>query len=201
MVSLDEETIDDILYFARANEASELSTLLTDLATTTKASQADILAAVIDSNSKNSPLHYAAGNGHDEIVKILLSTPSPILNATNESGNTALHWASLNGHLPSVKLLVEAGADVTIINSAGHDAVFEAEINDKNDVVDWLLGAVEALEKGVGGAGDGEIRLSAGNVEESGNVDVNGDDREKDTEEVRKGVEGMNTGSGDPKDG
>lgn len=99
-----------------------------------------------------------------------------------------------------MKLLIEAGADVTIINTAGHDAVFEAEINDKKEVVDWLLGAVEALEKGIGGSGDGEIRISAGNVEGSGGVDVNGDD-EKDTEEVRKGMEGMNTGSGASKDG
>lgn len=135
-----------------------------------------------------------------DIIKLLLSTPSHILNATNESGNTPLHWASLNGHLSSVKLLIEAGADVTIINTAGHDAVFEAEINDKKEVVDWLLGAVEALEKGIGGSGDGEIRISAGNVEGSGDVDVNGDD-EKDTEEVRKGMEGMNTGSGASKDG
>jgi len=53
-----------------------------------------------------------------------------------------------------VKSLVQSGADVTIINKAGHDAVFEAEINDKSDVVDWLLGAVEELEKGIGQEGD-----------------------------------------------
>lgn len=34
--------------------------------------------------------------------------------------------------------------------------MFEAEINDKKDVVDWLLGAVEELEKGItGGSGGG----------------------------------------------
>lgn len=75
---------------------------------------------------------------------------SGLINAANDAGNTALHWAALNGHLECVKLLVQAGADVTIINKAGHDAVYEAEINDKGDVVDWLLGAVEELEKGIG---------------------------------------------------
>jgi ankyrin repeat protein len=96
-----------------------------------------------------------------DIVKLLLpanatntTTPptaaSGLINAVNDSGNTALHWAALNGHLESVKLLVQAGADVTIINKAGHDAVFEAEINDKGEVVDWLLAAVEGLEKGIG---------------------------------------------------
>lgn len=68
MASLDEDTIDDILYFARANEASELSTFLTELATKTKTSQADILSAAIDPYSKNSALHYAAANGHDGIL-------------------------------------------------------------------------------------------------------------------------------------
>ena len=78
------------------------------------------------------------------------ASASGLINAANDAGNTALHWAALNGHLECVKLLVEAGADVTIINRAGHDAVYEAEINDKGDVVDWLLGAVEELEKGIG---------------------------------------------------
>lgn len=49
-----------------------------------------------------------------------------------------------------MKLLIQSGADVTIINRAGHDAVFEAEINDKKEVVEWLLGAVDELEKGIG---------------------------------------------------
>ena len=56
-----------------------------------------------------------------------------------------------------MKLLIEAGGDITIFNKAGHDAVFEAEINDKKEVVDWLLGHVEALERAVGGgASNGE---------------------------------------------
>lgn len=79
-----------------------------------------------------------------------------------------------------------AGADVTIFNSAGHDAVFEAEINDKKDVVDWLLGQVEELEKGIateGGEGQGgEEGASEGGEHNSNSV-----------ENVRKGVELMKT--------
>jgi hypothetical protein len=90
-----------------------------------------------------------------DVIKLLFSvcgdSPAPdMINAVNEAGNTPLHWAALNGHLESVKLLIRSGADVTIINQAGHDAVFEAELNDKKDVVDWLLGAVEELENGIG---------------------------------------------------
>ena len=96
-----------------------------------------------------------------DIIKFIFSTsaekPAPeFLNAANEAGNTPLHWAALNGHLESVKVLIHSGADVTIINRAGHDAVYEAEINDKSEVVDWLLGAVEELERGVGQGGQAE---------------------------------------------
>jgi uncharacterized protein CbrC (UPF0167 family) len=38
-----------------------------------------------------------------------------------------LHWAALNTHLDCVKALVEAGADISAKNDAGHDALFLAE--------------------------------------------------------------------------
>jgi ankyrin repeat protein len=51
-----------------------------------------------------------------------------------------------------VKLLLESGADVSTLNAVGHDAVYEAEINDKNDVVDFLLKEAVGLDTGIGGA-------------------------------------------------
>ncbi|KAF2626585.1 ankyrin [Macroventuria anomochaeta] len=161
MSNLDEDSVDEILYLARANEASELEQLLTTLSTQISKPKHQILAEAVDSYSQNTALHYAAANGHNDVIKllILISTtkPAPLLNLTNASGNTPLHWASLNGHLEAVKLLIEAGGDITIFNKAGHDAVFEAEVNEKKEVVDWLLGHVEALEKSVGGgASSGE---------------------------------------------
>jgi hypothetical protein len=103
-----------------------------------------------------------------DVLKILLPpssgkatepAPGPI-NAVNAAGNTSLHWAALNGHLECVKLLMQSGADITIFNSAGHDAVFEAELNDKKEVVEWLLSEVEELEKGIGQ--DGQDPSGAG---------------------------------------
>lgn len=98
-----------------------------------------------------------------KILSILPAPPTPdalpheLLSQKNSGGNTPLHWAALNGHLEVVKILVmAANADPTITNAVGHDAVYEAELNDKGDVVDWLLGHCENLEEGVAGEGDAE---------------------------------------------
>ncbi|KAH7396177.1 ankyrin repeat-containing domain protein [Pyrenochaeta sp. MPI-SDFR-AT-0127] len=210
MAGLDEDTVDEVLYLARAGEAAELEAYVSKLSAQTHRSKTELVIAAVDPYSKNSALHYAAANGHTDIIKLLFSTnaekPAPaLINAVNEAGNTPLHWAALNGHLESVKLLMQSGADVTIFNKAGHDAVFEAEINDKKEVVDWLLGAVEELEKGIGQTGEAS---SEDNVDEdmgSGDDD-NGSDQNKlpqestaagaSVEEVRKQVEGMKTRDG-----
>lgn len=65
MSSLEEDAIDEILYLARANEAAELTSYLTELSAQTKRSSADLVAAAIDPYSKNGALHYAAANGHN----------------------------------------------------------------------------------------------------------------------------------------
>lgn len=65
MPGLDEDTIDEILYLARANEAAELGSFLSELSAQAKQSKADLLTAAIDPSSKNSALHYAAANGHN----------------------------------------------------------------------------------------------------------------------------------------
>lgn len=62
--TLDEDSIDEILYLARANEISELASYLSELCTQTKHSKSEVLAAGVDAHSKNSALHYAAANGN-----------------------------------------------------------------------------------------------------------------------------------------
>ena len=79
------------------------------------------------------------------------STPSLLLNTTNTAGNTPLHYACLNGHLAATKLLLSAGADATIVNRAGHDAVYEAEVGGHDSVASIVLEMGIGLERGIGG--------------------------------------------------
>lgn len=106
-------------------------------------------------------------NSQTELLLLItkqLSNPLPqnpqmlaVLNTQNASGNTPLHWAALNGNLECVKILIENGADPTIQNQKGHDAVFEAELTDKTEVVDWVLKeGGEGLEEGIAGDNAGE---------------------------------------------
>jgi ankyrin repeat protein len=124
-----------------------------------------------------------------------------VVNRQNKAGNTALHWAALNGHLDAVKVLLEQGADPTIKNARGHDAIYEAELNDKMEIVDWVLkNAGEGLEQGAGvngndaaGNGEGEIDededMSSDNIDKAYIVGVD----EKGAVEV---VEGKGEGTG-----
>lgn len=65
MAGLDGDSIDEILYLARANEAGELESFLSQLSAQTTRSKAELVIAAVDPDSKNSALHYAAANGHE----------------------------------------------------------------------------------------------------------------------------------------
>ena len=77
---------------------------------------------------------------------------------------------------------MSAGADPSAVNSAGHDAVYEAEINGKEEVVGWLLKEGWGLERGVGGvAEDGK----------EGGEGVDEDEEGNGVEEVGERMEGL----------
>jgi hypothetical protein len=78
------------------------------------------------------------------------------INYRNYTGNTPLHWAALNTHLDCVKVLIEAGADISLKNDAGHDALFLAEradwsVVDEEDNDDGNNNNEEEIEIEIGG--------------------------------------------------
>ena len=56
------------------------------------------------------PLHCAAGLGHERIIQLLLSHKADV-NSRSRTEATPLHCASQEGHLASVVTLLQAGAD------------------------------------------------------------------------------------------
>ncbi|KAI5799201.1 ankyrin repeat-containing domain protein [Peziza echinospora] len=156
----------------------------------------------------NTAIHMASANGHTGIVTTFLpqsskseattttstaptesssssSTPTQpphiLTTPQNTAGNTPLHWASVNGHLSTVKALVELGnADATVQNKAGRDPVFEAELADHGDVVDWLLRSC------------GELEVAIGAGERGKGGDDSSDEEEEEKKE--KAVEGKGKG-------
>ena len=178
------DELDDLIYFSRTGDLDSLRALVTQLCATHSCAPSIILASAIDVDadglgSQSSLLHYPSANGNLEIIQYLLEhlTPSEtagehattadksapeLVNHKNVSGNTPLHWAAMNGHLEIVKVLVGAGAEVGVRNEAGRDAVVEAEMSSKEEAgrcAEWMLKNCEGLERGFGGAREGEVVL------------------------------------------
>ncbi|CAK7199212.1 ankyrin repeat-containing protein [Sporothrix eucalyptigena] len=193
MVNLTEDEVDDLIYFARANEVDDLSSTLAELVTKAgaEATPLAVLAAAVDAG-KNTPLHMAAGNGHEQIVKLIVNqiktalskdARQGFLDATNAFGNTALHWAAMNGHLAVVKLLVEeAGASPALANDKNYVALDLAGLNDKVAVVDYFLASAEKAEKEQEAATASSSK-SNGLSEAVSDIDLKGGAADEDEEE------------------
>lgn len=140
MGPLDQEDQDSIIMDARSGDLESLKEIFTTLI------DPSVLYTCQDEITKSTALHMASGNGHFDVVEYIVSTVpkehlKEYINCQNETGNTALHWASLNGKLDIVELLCndENDADPFIRNNFGHDAIFEAENNGKEDVETFFL--------------------------------------------------------------
>ena len=69
-------------------------------------------------DGEETPIHFAARNGHIAPVEFLLRQGVDP-NLTTANGYTPLHWASFRGSLDVIELLLSSGADITAQNNAG----------------------------------------------------------------------------------
>jgi len=91
---------------------------------------------ITDENGWNA-MHYSAGNGKSEIVR-LLSAHKQLLNSKIKSGHTPLMLAAQRGHLEVCKVLLEAGADPKATYEDGKTAMQLAELAGETEVVKVL---------------------------------------------------------------
>jgi ankyrin repeat protein len=95
------------------------------------------------------PLHYAAMEGHAEVVQLLLANQADV-NARDSTGSTALHYAAFRDHGEIVELLLAKGAQVDARDNEGMTPLHEAAIFDNTAVAELLLSGganVNAINK------------------------------------------------------
>ena len=86
-------------------------------------------------------LSWAAGNGHDEVVKLLLECKDVSPNRPDKNSRTPLLWAAHNGHDGAVKLLLgREGVSPDMPDNQGRTPLSLAASNGHDGVVRLLLG-------------------------------------------------------------
>jgi ankyrin repeat protein len=92
------------------------------------------------------PLHYAASNGNDDIVKLLLDH-SAYVDAGSPNGTTPLMMAARGGHVSTIKLLLGGGADLNVKNQIGLTALDFAKRYHEPDVVEGLTARLQQMQQ------------------------------------------------------
>ena len=97
----------------------------------------------VDSKDNDSwtPLWWAAGNGHEAVVKMLLDTGNVDVDSKDNDGRTPLLWAAKNGHEAVVKMLLKTGnIDAAAEDVCGLTALQLSAFNHHGNVERLLLG-------------------------------------------------------------
>jgi ankyrin repeat protein len=82
-------------------------------------------------------LHYAAAAGEQTIVQLLLDKQARV-DALSPNQTTPLMMAARGGHILIVKLLLDHGANPTLVNQQGYDAVAMAKLFNNVEIVEGL---------------------------------------------------------------
>lgn len=91
------------------------------------------------------PLHYAATHGHLEVMALLLDQYAYI-DAASPNGTTPLMMAARYGTPEAVKLLLDAGADPSLKNGLGFNAIDFANQADRKDAAALIAAFIRSLK-------------------------------------------------------
>ena len=89
------------------------------------------------------PLHYAAANGHAEVIALLLEHHA-YPDAESPNGTTPLMMAAMYGNAASVSALLAGGADPTLRNRLGLSALDFAERAARPDALALIAAAIRS---------------------------------------------------------
>ena len=92
------------------------------------------------------PIHYAATNGHLQIVQFLMANGA-LINALSPSETTPLMMAIGSGNDELIKYLLDNGADLRMRNHEGYTAIDVAQLFGKDDIRDGLKSRWQKLYK------------------------------------------------------
>ncbi|KAL4787644.1 hypothetical protein BJX76DRAFT_354123 [Aspergillus varians] len=91
--------------------------------------------------NNNTPLLWAARNGHAELVEKLLKTPQIDKDSKDKECRGPLSWAAKNGHADIVQILLGEKAAADDADKDGHTPLSLAALHGRADVVAALLEA------------------------------------------------------------
>jgi len=91
-----------------------------------------------EDDTKKTPLHWAAWNGHIEIARLLIKRGAQV-DAEDKYKQTPLHMAAYNGHTGVARLLIERGAQVDAVNADKQTPLHWAAKNGHTGVARLLI--------------------------------------------------------------
>jgi len=83
---------------------------------------------------RETPLHWAARNGHTDLARLLIEKGA-LVNARDNCQQTPLHFVARNGHTHLASLLIEKGADPNARDNWKQTPVHWAAMNGHTGVV------------------------------------------------------------------